>query len=99
MGICESKSNTTNKTEVTKEIIQNEQISKNHPIFEDDGFSNTYSKISEGIDSEVKSEVIVICDLNNYNAKDSYCYYYDWEMKQKKRIKIQINQRKKLKRN
>ena len=41
MGICESKSNTTNKTEVTKEIIKYEPISKNHPIFEDDESSNS----------------------------------------------------------
>ena len=99
MWICESKSNTTNKKESTKEIIQNEQISKNHSINETDENSNLYSKISEGIDSEVKSEVIVICDLNNYNPKSSYCYYYDGEMKQKKRMKIQINQKKKLKMN
>ena len=53
-------------------------------INETDENSNLYSKISEGFDSEIKSEVIVICDLNSYNAKNSYCYYYDLEMKQKK---------------
>ena len=58
--------------------------SKNNPISECDESSKTFSKISEGIDSEVKSEAIAICDLNSYKAKDSYCYYYDLEMKQKK---------------
>ena len=29
----------------------------------------------EGFDKKVKSEIIVIDDLNNYNVKGFYCYY------------------------
>ena len=46
-----SKENINSHFITSKEIIKYEPISKNHPIFEDDESSNSYSKISEGIDS------------------------------------------------
>ena len=39
----------------------------------------------EGFDKKVKSEVIVISGLNNYNAKGSYGYYDDWRMRWQKK--------------
>ena len=53
--------------------------------------------MSEGFDPKVKSEVIVISGLNNYKFKPSYSYYLNRLLQRKKRKKIQINQRKKLK--
>ena len=38
----------------------------------------------EGFDSKVKSDIIVICNLNNYNAKKYYGYYDDWRMLRQK---------------
>ena len=38
-----------------------------------------------GFDQKVKSEVIVISGLNNYNAKGSYGYYDDWRMRWQKK--------------
>ena len=39
----------------------------------------------EGFDPKVKSEVIVISGLNNYNVKGSYSFYDDWRMRWQKK--------------
>ena len=41
--------------------------------------------MDEGFDEKVKSEIIVIDGLNNYNVKDSYSYYDVWRMKKEKK--------------
>ena len=38
----------------------------------------------EEFDPKVKSNIIVICNLNNYNVKGSYGYYDDWRMLRQK---------------
>ena len=38
----------------------------------------------EGFDPKVKSDMIVICNLNNYNVKQYYGYYDDWRMLRQK---------------
>ena len=40
----------------------------------------------EGFDPKVKSEVIVISGLNNYNLKGSYCCYNYWNMLYNKKV-------------
>ena len=39
----------------------------------------------EGFDEKVKSEIIVIDGLNNYNVKGFYGYYDDWRMEREKK--------------
>ena len=39
----------------------------------------------EGFEKGIKSDIIVICNLNNYNVKDSSSYYNDWRMKRTKK--------------
>ena len=39
----------------------------------------------EGFDKKVKSEIIVIDGLNNYNVKGSYSYYAGWRMEKEKK--------------
>ena len=43
----------------------------------------------DGFDQKVKSEVIVISNLNNYKLKGSYKYYDDWRMRWQKKEESQ----------